>query len=234
MKSPASSSSLLATATTAATTLLLFLSSYQTVQAQPQLDNCTEITGPGLQSNSLYFDQKGDSDEYVLIQILSLGDVSFTSESGECGVDSFHTQTARVLEVKRTVKETSSGVGVSTGVPLQDCNVISFQTSVKDWKSCCAEPEDPGVKEAGWCGYVYLNPSDKGELFEASEFKYVTSAGGQSFESVDESVCAQKMKELNCGAVGGGNGAAGCEVSLVAASIVVTVMTSMALLGTLL
>ena len=76
-----------------------------------------------------------------------------------------------------------------------------------------------------------MNPSDKGELFQAEEFKYVTSAGGQSFESVDESVCAQKLKELNCGAVGGGNGAAGSEVSLVAASIV---MTSMALLGTLL
>jgi len=213
MKTP-SSSSLLAIVATATAAI-------QASQAQPQLDNCTETTGPGFQSQSLYYDQMADSNEHVLVQIQSVSDVSFTSAT-ECGVDSYHTQTARVLEVKRTVKDDSNFVGDSVGTPLKNCDVISFQTSVKEWTPCCAEPKDPGIQQTGWCGYVYLNPSSAGELMEKNSYKYITSAGGQSFEAVDESICATKLKDI-CG----GNSAG--VVSLTAPIIVAAAVTSFVL-----
>jgi hypothetical protein len=212
MKTP-SSSSLLAIAAAA----------IHQAQAQPKLDNCNETTGPGLQSNSLYYDQKRDSEEYILVQISGLTDVKFTSET-ECGVDSYHIQSALVLEVNRTVKEDSSFVGDAVGVPLKDCDVIAFQTNVKEWNTCCAEPEDPGIKETGWCGYVYLNPSNTGELTDEKEFKYMVSAGGQSFEAVDENVCASKLKELSCGK-------SGARVVSLEASIVAIAVMTVTLLG---
>lgn len=214
MKTPSSASSLLAIVAAATAAI-------QPSQAQPQLKNCTKITGPGLQSQSLYFDQMGDSDEHVLVQIQSLSDVSFTSET-ECGVDSYHTQAAQVLEVKRTVKESSNFVGDSVGTPLKNCDLISFQTSVKEWTQCCAEPKDPGTKQTGWCGYVYLNPSSAGELMEKNTYKYITGAGGQSFEAVDESICAAKLKEL-CG------GNSGVGVVSLTASMVAVAVASMTL-----
>ena len=112
-----------------------------------------------------------------------------------CGMDTYYVQTALVLEVKRTIDPTSTAIGVpKTGKVVQVCDNIEYNTYEREWvDESCSAPSEPGRKDEGWCGYIYLTPGPGTE-----EDPFNLAAGISSFEEVDSSVCETYLAENQC------------------------------------
>ena len=138
---------------------------------------------------------KGDAPQALLVTTTNDGGTATKVIKDLCGMDTYYVQTALVLEVKRTIDPTSTAIGVTkTGKVVQVCDNIEYNTYEREWvDESCSAPSEPGRKDEGWCGYIYLTP---GPGTEADPFNL--AAGISSFEEVDSSVCETYLAENQC------------------------------------
>ena len=144
---------------------------------------------------SIILQMKGDAPQALLVTTTNDGGTATKVIKDLCGMDTYYVQTALVLEVKRTIDPTSTAIGVSkTGKVVQVCDNIEYNTYEREWvDESCSAPSEPGRKDEGWCGYIYLTP---GPGTEADPFNL--AAGISSFEEVDSSVCETYLAENQC------------------------------------
>mmetsp|Transcript_28078 Transcript_28078/g.59275 ORF Transcript_28078/g.59275 Transcript_28078/m.59275 type:complete len:249 (+) Transcript_28078:199-945(+) len=136
------------------------------------------------QKESIYFEQKMDAQQVLLIQTTNNGTLVETLQS-VCGSDMAYATSAMVLGVNRTVDPSLTALGAANeGRVVEMCGLIQFKTTARYFtKPDCDDWAMPGRKLEGWCGYVFLTPG-MGRMDP-----YVPAAGVRSFEEVDISVC---------------------------------------------
>lgn len=144
---------------------------------------------------SIILQMKGDAPQALLVTTTNDGGTATKVIKDLCGMDTYYVQTALVLEVKRTIDPTSTAIGVpKTGKVVQVCDNIEYNTYEREWvDESCSAPSEPGRKDEGWCGYIYLTPGPGTE-----EDPYNLAAGISSFEEVDSSVCETYLAENQC------------------------------------
>ena len=150
---------------------------------------------------SVVEEQLNDTPQVLLIQTTDDGTATSVL-AVPCGKDTYYTTSATVLEVKRTIDTSATAIGAANeGRVMKVCDTLQFDTyeTTEKVDESCIQPTNPGRKEEGWCGTVYLtrgmDPTGP----------YTLSAGYRSFVEEDKSVCEEAMKKC-VSPSGSGNG----------------------------
>lgn len=134
-----------------------------------------------------------DSMHVLLIRTLDGGAATGVA-SNACGTDTHYLYSAVALEVERTVNPSATLLG-PPGRVIHVCDTLEFKTYEREWvDEDCDMPDDPGKKDAGWCGKVYLSSGMD------PDSPLIVSAAYASFMEEDTSVCDEAATK--CGSSG--------------------------------